>query len=33
MKGKYMNSETQKKPIDVSELIERGKSKGSLTNA
>ena len=28
-----MNSETQKKPIDVSELIERGKSKGSLTNA
>ena len=28
-----MNSETQKKPMDVNELIERGKSKGSLTNA
>ena len=28
-----MNSETQKKTMDVNELIERGKSKGSLTNA
>ncbi|PWM58762.1 MAG: RNA polymerase sigma factor RpoD [Oscillospiraceae bacterium] len=33
MKGKHMNSETQKKTMDVNELIERGKSKGSLTNA
>ena len=32
MKGILMANETQKK-VDVNELIERGKAKGSLTNA